>query len=208
MTTSAMDTPTIAAQIWAQAHAARSHDPVLFGQEVAKVHRAAQLTLHHAGDAKATAAALAALSIAEVFLLSAGYSNLPPSLQRPDDEAPESLAEESPTNPRSPPGSAGALPASSVVQTLLNARLALVSHSNCLITDRSDLPRAPDTGWTTDFTQEIKAIDDAIAGLVGELRNCRECGRCSTRLSMVPSLSPATDAGVHLDSRTPYGERL
>ncbi len=100
------------------------------------------------------------------------------------------------------------LPAGSVLQSLLDARVALALHSHCLITDRPDLPRAPDTGWTTDFSKEIQAIDDSISALVGELRNCRECGRCSTSLSMVPSTDPAICAAVFPDSRTPYGERL
>lgn len=52
-----------AALIWAQAHAARAFDPVLFGHDVALVARASMATAHHAGDEKATAAALAALSV-------------------------------------------------------------------------------------------------------------------------------------------------
>jgi hypothetical protein len=54
----------------------------------------------------------------------------------------------------------------SVLQALLDAQLALLSHSNCLITDRPDLPRAPDTGWTTDFTKELASIDAAISALI------------------------------------------
>ncbi len=57
------DLHTQAALIWAQAHAARSFDPVLFGHDVALVARASMATAHHAGDERATAAALAALSV-------------------------------------------------------------------------------------------------------------------------------------------------
>jgi hypothetical protein len=58
----------------------------------------------------------------------------------------------------------------SVLQALLDAQLALLSHNNCLITDRPDLPRAPDTGWTTNFTGELAAIDAALSELAEEAR--------------------------------------
>lgn len=89
-----------------------------------------------------------------------------------------------------------------VLQARLSARLAMCATHNCLTTDRPDLPRAPDTGWTTDFSKEIKAIDDAIFSLVGELHKCPECGRCSTDLLNVPRASPAKDAPE------PQGTRL
>lgn len=57
------DLHTQAALIWAQAHAAAAFDPVLFGHDVALVARACLETTHHAGDERATAAALAALSV-------------------------------------------------------------------------------------------------------------------------------------------------
>lgn len=53
----------VAATAWANSHSARSFDPVEFGANVARVYVACQLTEHHAGDEKATAAALASLSI-------------------------------------------------------------------------------------------------------------------------------------------------
>lgn len=57
-------TPQMAAKAWADAHASRFfNDPVGFGHQVAQVEAAARLTAHHKGDAVATAAALAALSI-------------------------------------------------------------------------------------------------------------------------------------------------
>src|SRR5690606_11401418 len=42
------------------------------------------------------------------------------------------------------------------------ARLALLSHNNCLITDRPDLPRSKEAGWTTDFSREIQLLNEAI----------------------------------------------
>lgn len=93
----------------------------------------------------------------------------------------------------------------SVLQALLDAQLALLSHSNCLITDRPDLPRAPDTGWTTDFTRELAAIDAAIFALTGDLRKCPECGRCSTSLSSVPTTSPTKCQAEHPCSRKASG---
>lgn len=47
-------------------------------------------------------------------------------------------------------------------QALEAARLALLSHNNCLITDRPDLPRSAETSWTTDFTRVLALIDAAL----------------------------------------------
>src|SRR5690606_29768626 len=47
-------------------------------------------------------------------------------------------------------------------RALRTARLALLSHNNCLITDRPDLPRSAETGWTTDFSRELQLLDEAI----------------------------------------------
>ena len=57
------DIGRIAAEQWAQQHAHRSFDPVEFGTQVARAYLAAKTVLYSAGDEKATAAALAALSI-------------------------------------------------------------------------------------------------------------------------------------------------
>ena len=57
------DLHTQAALIWAQAHAGAQDDPVRFGHQVAVVARTSLASYHHAGDERATAAALAALSI-------------------------------------------------------------------------------------------------------------------------------------------------
>lgn len=72
------DLSLMAATEWARAHSGRSFDPVEFGNEVALVYLACLNTEHHAGDEKATAAALAALSIPlEVLQLLAQFSALP-----------------------------------------------------------------------------------------------------------------------------------
>lgn len=91
----------------------------------------------------------------------------------------------------------------SVVQALLDARMALATTHNVLATDRPDLPRAPDTGWTTDFSVEIRALDQAIRSVVGPLHKCLECGRCSTSLVNVPSTDPARCEGALEGSHTP-----
>lgn len=53
----------MAATEWARANIHTGIDPVDFGRRVALVYCACQSTQYHAGDEKATAAALAALSI-------------------------------------------------------------------------------------------------------------------------------------------------
>lgn len=64
---------------WAQAHALGQANPVEFGHNAAKVYLAALQTLAHAGDEKATAAALAALSIpSETLQAIAQLSSLSP----------------------------------------------------------------------------------------------------------------------------------
>lgn len=55
--------PLMAATEWARTHAPRNLDPVEFGHKVALVYCACRSTQYHAGDEKATAASLAALSI-------------------------------------------------------------------------------------------------------------------------------------------------
>jgi len=57
------DLALMAASRFAQAHAEIQHDPVAFGRDVALAYLACRDTEHHAGDEKATAAALASLSI-------------------------------------------------------------------------------------------------------------------------------------------------
>lgn len=72
------DLAIIAASSWAHAHAPANADPVEFGNKVALVYCACQKTEYHAGDEKAIAAALAALSIpSEVLKLLAQLSSLP-----------------------------------------------------------------------------------------------------------------------------------
>ena len=55
--------PIIAATAWAQGHASHSCDPIEFGKNVALVYCACHKTWANAGDEKAMAAALAALSV-------------------------------------------------------------------------------------------------------------------------------------------------
>lgn len=69
--------PLMAATAWAQAHAGESFDPVEFGANVARVYVVCQVTEHHAGDEKAMAVSLAALSVRpEVLKLIAQLSAL------------------------------------------------------------------------------------------------------------------------------------
>lgn len=92
----------------------------------------------------------------------------------------------------------------SILEALQMARMALVTTHNVLATDRPDLPRAPDTGWTTNFLREIAAIDDAVEMLVGS--RCRTdpgCGRCSTTQPSGPDTAHATPAAAPRGSRTP-----
>lgn len=57
------DLSMMAATEWAKANAFAVSDPIQFGSKVALVYCACRTTQYHAGDEKATAAALAALSI-------------------------------------------------------------------------------------------------------------------------------------------------
>jgi hypothetical protein len=87
----------IAAQQWAQQHASRNVDPVEFGANVARAYLAAKTVVHHAGDEKATAAALAALSTPVETLQALAQLVSPPS--RPKEGA----------HPASKPGGQGAV---------------------------------------------------------------------------------------------------
>lgn len=81
------DIALIAASAWAQVHAPAHEDPVEFGNKVAQVYCACQKTEYLSGDARATAAALASLSIpSEVWRSLAQLSSLLPrstETQRP-----------------------------------------------------------------------------------------------------------------------------
>lgn len=88
-------------------------------------------------------------------------------------------------------------------RSLRTARLALLSHNNCLITDRPDLPRSADTGWTTDFSREIQLLDEAI----GLTSTCpRSLGGSSGPLT-APLSTPATHAEAPRSSRMPGEDR-
>jgi len=76
------DLALIAATEWAKAHAGRSADPITFGKNVALVYCACRDAQYHAGDEKAMAASLAALSIRpEVLQAIAQLSSLSLSLK-------------------------------------------------------------------------------------------------------------------------------
>lgn len=62
------DLALLAAEQWARANMQGGVDPIQFGTKVARVYLAARTTVYHAGDEKATAAALAALSIPDETL--------------------------------------------------------------------------------------------------------------------------------------------
>lgn len=62
-----------------------------------------------------------------------------------------------------------------VTAALEHALRALVSTNNCLTTDRPDLPRAPDTGWTTDFSKEIELLNAALAAMEFGSRSDARC---------------------------------
>lgn len=57
------DVALLAAQQWASTNNQSGVDPLKFGTDVARVYLAANAVVHNASDEKATAAALAALSI-------------------------------------------------------------------------------------------------------------------------------------------------
>ncbi|QQB48394.1 hypothetical protein [Delftia acidovorans] len=64
---------------------------------------------------------------------------------------------------------AGARPADAdlayVRDVLLLARREFDFHGGCVATDRPDLPLAPDTSWTVDFSRARAAIDIAMDSL-------------------------------------------
>ncbi len=47
-------------------------------------------------------------------------------------------------------------------RVLRMAHHAMCANNNCLTTDRPDLPVSPETSWTTDFSKELAAIDEAL----------------------------------------------
>lgn len=73
------DIALIAAQEWARANAPGGRDPVEFGNKVALAYCSCRATQYNAGDEKATAAALASLSVRpEVLQLIAQLASLTP----------------------------------------------------------------------------------------------------------------------------------
>ena len=95
-------------------------------------------------------------------------------------------------------------PGVTVLEALELARMALVTNHNVLATDRPDLPRSPDTGWTTNFLREIAAIDAAVEMQVGSRsRTDLGCGRCSTNQRSGPGTGHSTPVPELPGSRTP-----
>ncbi|WP_242699012.1 hypothetical protein [Delftia sp. SD018] len=71
-----------------------------------------------------------------------------------------------------------------VRDVLLLARREFDFHGGCVATDRPDLPLAPETSWTVDFSRVRAAIDAASDLLDRAARQTgHECGRCSSRLA-------------------------
>ncbi|MEG2582805.1 hypothetical protein [Comamonas sp.] len=73
--------------------------------------------------------------------------------------------------------------AGAVVEALKAARLALLSHDNCLITDRADLPRSAETCWTTDFSRQLQLIDVALDSANRRSTNSTICHKDEARKS-------------------------
>lgn len=92
--------------------------------------------------------------------------------------------------------------AGAVVEALKAARLALLSHDNCLITDRPDLPLSQETSWSTNFSGELALIDVAI-GRTASL--CVSESTCQQKAQIAAHAIPAL---VHRSSRIPDGDRL
>lgn len=92
--------------------------------------------------------------------------------------------------------------AGAVVEALKAARLALLSHDNCLITDRPDLPASQETSWTSDFSGELALIDVAIG------RTASLCASGSTCQQRTRKSSPAIYEQVPRSNRSPDQDRL
>lgn len=132
--------------------------------------------------------------LADQLMRAAGY--LPPGC----DAAP-AMAVVKPKSPQLPGGA-------SAVALLQKVRLALVSNNNCTVTDRPDLPPAPDTTWVTDFSAEIAAVDRLIEMASGSLCIAPECAGESKRQPSEPSTNPPTPSVEPEGSRTQQGGRL
>lgn len=92
--------------------------------------------------------------------------------------------------------------AGAVFEALKAARLALLSHDNCLITDRPDLPASQETSWTSDFSGELALIDVAIG------RTASLCASGSSCLQTVQKSNPAICVQGLRSNRSPELDRL
>lgn len=102
----------------------------------------------------------------------------------------------------------GARPAATdlayVRAVLLLARREFDFHGGCVATDRPDLPLAPDTSWTVDFSRARAAIDVAMDLLERAApRTGPECEGCSTRLQSALLSTRSKYAQAPSDSHTP-----
>lgn len=103
---------------------------------------------------------------------------------------------------------AGARPADAdlayVHDVLLLARREFDFHGGCVATDRPDLPLAPDTSWTVDFTRARAAIDAAMDLLERAApRTGSECSGGSTCLPSGPLSTRSRYAPAPSGSRKP-----
>lgn len=162
-------------------------------------------------------------SMAGRFMRSAGFSDRGPSgpsPHSPDAEDPESETTGKPNPPRppcSPDAAVHNMPAApsgpcdcgaQIKLVLESIKHALVMHGNCWITDVPEHPRVESLGWMTEFTREIKAIDDALLFLDETGRKHREYRRCSTDLLTEPQAGPSKCEQEHSGSRTPSEDCL
>lgn len=90
-----------------------------------------------------------------------------------------------------------------VRDVLLLARREFDFHGGCVATDRPDLPLAPDTSWTVDFSRARTAIDVAVDLLARAApRTDLECDRCSSPLESGPLSIRSKYAPAPSDSHT------
>lgn len=90
-----------------------------------------------------------------------------------------------------------------VRDVLLLARREFDFHGGCVATDRPDLPLAPDTSWTVDFSRARTAIDEAVDFLARAAPRTRlECDRCSSPLESGPLSIRSKYAPAPSDSHT------
>lgn len=67
-------------------------------------------------------------------------------------------------------------------RAVTKAHLQLCATHNLLVTDRPDLPRSEETGWTTDNRNELAELDAVLEWLnalsTGNGPECDLCSKC------------------------------